>query len=153
VCNNARVSRDGERPTARRRQVRLAGPLALLLAVSVLTATATTSTTSARTGTDGARPNYAVAVFTHLAGHDATASTADLTGDVQRDGPDNPVRVVKKVRAVFLPHGSASPILVMADVTPTARVTSGHDAAPPVAVAAYGHPRRGPPVTGPHSFS
>src|SRR5699024_2249803 len=74
VCNNARVNRDGERPIARQRQVRLAGLLALLLAVSMLTATATTITPSTRTDAGGTRTPPAAAAFTLVAGHDATVS-------------------------------------------------------------------------------
>lgn len=149
VCNNAPVSRNGARRTGGPSRVRHAGLLAVLLALSVLTAIATTTTSSSgRTPADNFSAITAAATAVNSAGHGETDSSVDPSSDVQRDGSDTTVSVVRKVRGILLPHGIVPPTLVLADITPQQRVLTTHGPAPRAAVQTHAHLRRGPPAAG-----
>lgn len=118
-------------------RVRRLGLLAILLALVVPTATAIT-TTSVRAA--AVTSDAGAVTLAHAVGGSAVPAC-----DVPREGSDTGVRVVRKVRGVFLPHGLVPPVFEPADVTrpqqePPAYTPTWHATVPTDV-----HPRRGPP--------
>jgi hypothetical protein len=112
----------------------------LAVLVALLVPTATTATTTAPA------PNDAVAMLQQSGGPFTGAACDGL----ERDGSDMAVRVVKKVRGVFLPHGLVPPTFGPADASARHEVLPAYVPGPHAAVPTHIYPRRGPPATGAH---
>jgi hypothetical protein len=123
------------------RRVHRLSLLAVLLALLVPTATAITTTPATITVDVGAS-----ALTPPVHGDDGTS--ADPAGGVHRDDEsDTGVRVVRKVRGVFLPHGLVPPTLEPAEVTRPQRTPPAYTPTWHASVSTDVHPRRGPPGT------
>jgi hypothetical protein len=118
-------------------RLRRIGLLAVLLALIV--PMATTATTTAPPATD------AVATV-HQAANGGNPSTGLSCGGVENDDSDTLVRVVKKARGVFLPHGLTPPTFAAADAPPRHDVPLADQPAPRAALPIHTYPRRGPPA-------
>jgi hypothetical protein len=143
ACNNAAVGTD---------RVRAAGAglmrrtVLLTLLVALLVPMATTTTTTAPAPTD------AVAVLPQAfeGGDPFTGATCD---GLERNGSDTVVRVVKKVRGVFVPYGLLPPTFGPAGTPARHEVLPACLPAPHAAAPILMYRRRGPPVTRVHPFA
>jgi hypothetical protein len=122
--------------------MRRIGLLAVL--VALLMPLATTATVSAP-----AHPE-AVALAQRIVIDPADPATGTVCDRHDRGGPDTVVRVVKKVRGVFVPPGLVPPTFTAADPPSRHEVLPASVPVLRAETAGHLHPRRGPPVTGVH---
>ncbi len=113
--------------------------LTVLIALLVPTATTATTTAPAR--------SHAATVDN---GDPFTGATCD---GLERNGSDTVVRVVKKVRGVFLPHGLVPPAFAPAEARLRHEVLPADLPPPRATEQTHMYRRRGPPVIGVHPFA
>jgi hypothetical protein len=124
--------------------MRRTGLLAVLFALLATMATTSTTTAPARS----AATEAVAAAQQSAAGGVGSADTA--CEGLDHNGSDTVVRVVKKVRGVFLPHGLVTPAFAPADPLARHEVSPTHPPVPGTCAPTYTYPRRGPPTTGVH---